>query len=128
MSKDGSNKGTAPRIMETTERQTVQAKYNFTSQEKKEIADKMAQRQIDLVERNDERKTVMASFNDKIKSINLDISKLSRGYRDGWEYRDYECTVIYDYNKKEKSYKDVKTGEVVDKMPFVPGDEQKRFL
>lgn len=127
MSKDGS-RSVVQKTVETTERQTVQARYNFTTSEKSEIAGKLAQRQIDLVEREDEKKTVMASFNDRIKSIKLDISKLSRGYRDGWEYRDYECTVVYNYTKKEKAYKDVRTGEVVDTAPFAPGDEQKRFL
>lgn len=113
--------------VETTERQTIQAKYHFKGTEKAEIANKLAQRQIDLVEREDEKKTVMASFTDKIKSIKLDISKLSRGYRDGWEYRDFECAVVYDHKKREKHFKDVQTGNVVDTVPFAPGDEQRRF-
>lgn len=113
--------------VETTERVTIQAKHIYTESEKREIAGKMAQRQIELVEKNDEKKTVMASFADALKRINLDISKLSRGYRDGWDFRDYECVVVYDYANREKLYKDAYTGEIRDRRPFAPGDEQRKI-
>lgn len=114
-------------IVETTERKTIQAKHTFTAEEKRELADKMAQRQTELVEKNQEKKTVMSGFKDTIARINLDISKLSRGYRDGWEYRDFEVIVCYDYFRKEKIYKDVSTGLEVDRQPFAPGDEQRKI-
>lgn len=115
------------KIQETEERQTINAKYDFTPQERKIMADKLAQRQIELIEAGDEKKTAVATFADRIKRIQLDISKLSRGYRDGWEFRDHEVTVVFDYGKKEKRYRDVNTKKIVHSVPFGPGDEQRRF-
>lgn len=117
-----------PNVVETEERRTIQTKYIFTAQEKSDLASKMAQRQLELVEKTDERKTVMAGFNDTIKRINLDISKLSRAYRDGWEFREVECTVVYDYKKREKKFKDIYTKKIVDTQPFNPDDDQRKFI
>jgi hypothetical protein len=120
-------KRSAADVVETTERSIIQAKYQFSDQEKTEIAAKLAQRQIELVEKQDEKKTVLASFTDALKRISLDISKLSRGYRDGWEYREYECVISYDYTAREKIYKEAMTGEVKERKPFGPGDDQRRI-
>lgn len=115
-------------VFETTEKRVVQAKYHFTDSEKKEMAEKMAQRQQELIEKEDEKKTVMATFTDALKRIKLDISKLSRGYRDGWEHRDYNCVVMYDYKKREVQYKEMATGNIVSSHPFAPGDDQRRWI
>lgn len=117
----------AKQTLETTERRHVQAKYEFTVSEKADVAAKLAQRQIELVEKDDEKKTVMAGFTDHLKRIKLDIGKLSRSYRDGWEYREYEVTIVMDYKKREKCFRDVISGKIVDRQPFAPGDEQLRF-
>lgn len=109
------------------ETRLVQAKYKFTEPEKREIAEKLAQRQMDLNIADDERKSIMASANDKVKRIKLDIQTLSRNYRDGYELRSFECNVIMDYKKREKIFKDAKTGDMVDRQPFGPGDEQRSF-
>lgn len=117
-----------PGVVQTEERRTIQAKYAFTPKEMSDMASKMAQRQLELTEKEDEKKTVMASFTDAVKSIKLNISKLSRGYRDGWEFRDYECVVVYDYKRREKKFRDVHTKKIVDSKPFAPGDEQRKFI
>lgn len=115
-------------VFRTNEKRVVQAKYLFTPEEKVEMAGKMSQRQLELVEKEDEKKTVMAGFADQLKRIKLDISKLSRGYRDGYEHRDFNVTPIYDYKAREIRYEDIGTGKVVLTEPFAPGDDQRRFL
>lgn len=113
--------------MSDNKQMTIQAKYVFTKEEKTEIATKLAQRQGERTDAELEKRTVLASFQDKIKRIILDIERLSRGYRDGYEYRQFEVYEILDYKKREKLYKSVIDGTVVDRKPFAPGDEQRKF-
>lgn len=115
-------------IFESKEKLTIQARHALSDEEKAGMADKMVSRQNELIEREEEKKTVMAGYTEKIKVIKLDISKLSRGYRDGYEMRDFEVIVIYDYKNAEKQFKDHKTGVIVDKAPFSPEDYQRRFI
>lgn len=114
--------------VEMPDQQTITAKYKFSEKEKVELADKLAQRQIEFTAAKEEKKAAMASFSDKVERINLDIQKFSRAYKDGYEHRDYNVKVIYDYKKREKRFKDVETKKIVEVLPFAPGDEQRRFV
>ncbi len=105
-------------------REIVQAKYSFTKNEMKDIAEKMAERQGDLNIAENEKKSVLSQFKDKIDRVKLDIQVLSRNYRDGYEHRDYECNVVKDFKRKEVVFKDVHTGKVVLRKQFGPGDAQ----
>lgn len=105
----------------------IEAKYEFTMDEKAEIASRLAQKQIELQEADEQRKSILAGVNDKIKRTKLDITRLSRQYRDGYEFRETECNVFYDFEKKEKTYRSKEDGTVIDRRPFGPGDEQRRF-
>ena len=109
-------------------KKVVQAKYSFNDGEKAEMAAKMAQRQQALIEKDEERKTVMKGFADQLQRLRLDISKLSRGYRDGWEHRDFNTIPVYDYKAREIRFEEVETGKVVLTQPFAPSDEQRRFI
>lgn len=117
-----------PNVVETKERRQVSVRYDFTPAELAEIANRLTGRLCDLAQIEDEKKSVMASFTDRIKAAKLEVSKLSRNHRDGFEHRDHECFVIYDYRKKEVRFRDSATKKIVDRRPFGPGDEQRRFL
>ena len=83
---------------------------------------------IELVEVEDEKKSVMASFTDRIKAKKIDINRFSRQVRDGWENRDHQTTLILDFKKREKLYRDVESKMIVKAESFGPGDDQRRFL
>lgn len=117
-----------PNVVETEERRTVAVRYDFTDAERKKIGQDLAQRQIELVEVEDEKKAVMASFTDRIKAKKIDINRFSRQVRDGWENRDHNTTLVLDFKKHEKRYRDVETKQIVKTEAFGPGDEQRRFV
>jgi hypothetical protein len=117
-----------PNVVETDERRTVAVKYNFTPAEISKIGQDLAQRQIELVEVEDEKKSVMASFTDRVKAKKIDIGRFSRQVRDGWENRDHQCVLILDFKKREKRYRDVESKKIVKIESFGPGDDQRRFL
>lgn len=116
-----------PNVVNTNEEYTIQARYHFTELEKKRMANQLAELQIQLAEHEEQKKAAMASFKDRIETVRLQLSQISRGYRDGYELRDHRVSVTYDYKKREKRYLEVGTKKVVDRKPFVPGDEQRKF-
>lgn len=114
-------------VVTTDEKATVQAKYEFTEKELKDIAKELAESHSDLGMAEEEKKAAVSNFKDKVDRIKLRITTLSRHYRDGFEMRDHNCIVIYDYKKREKRFKSVDTKKIVEVRPFAPGDEQRRF-
>ena len=117
-----------PAVVETNERRVVNVRYDFHSDELRDIAKRLTGRLCDLTTVEEEKKSVMATYTDKIKAAKLEIGKLSRNHRDGYEHRDHEAFVVYDYRKKEVRFRDHITKKIIDKKPFGPGDEQRRFL
>lgn len=117
-----------PNVVETDEKRTVAVRYDFNEAEIRAISQQLAQRQIELVEVEDEKKSVMASFTDRVKAKKIDIGKFSRQVRDGWENRDHNCILILDFKKREKRYKDAGTKKIVKVEAFGPGDDQRRFI
>lgn len=117
-----------PNVVTTADHRVIQSKYVYKPEERADVAGKLAQRQIELVEAEEEKKSVVARYADKVKAVKLEVNTLSRKYRDGWEYRDHDCVVIYDYKKRVIIFKDVNTKKIIDNKPFGPGDDQRRFL
>lgn len=116
-----------PSVVHTTERRVINARHDLSKPELDMIAERLTSRLCDLSTVEDEKKSVMANYTDKIKAAKLDISKLSRTHRDGYELREHECFVVYDYKKKEKRFKDVNSKKVIEVQSFGPGDEQRRM-
>lgn len=114
-------------VVETSERRVIQSKHEFTTQEKQAVATRLTDRLCDLTQVEEEKKSVMANYTDKIKAHKLEISKLARQHRDGYELVDTECIVIYDYKKREIRFKNVNTQEIIEVKPFGPGDDQRRM-
>jgi len=128
MGKIKEKKKKLPNIVETDEHRVVQVRYDFTKPELEKIGQDLAQRQIDLVEIEDEKKAVVASFSERIKAKKIDINRFSRQMHDGWEKRDHNCTLVLDFKKREKRWKNVDTKKIVKVEAFGPGDDQRRFL
>lgn len=72
-------------------------KYDFTDEEKKEIAEELAikTQQLDALE--DEKKAVMSSYKEQIERLQSDVKGAATRYKDGYEMRDIECEVIRDF-------------------------------
>ena len=111
------------------QRNTVieRGKYRFSDKEKGEIANDLAQKQIDMKIVEDEKKSIMASYMDQLKRFLWDINRMSRDVVDGFEMRDFECIIEKDYKAHLKQYKDIHTGKIVAERPLDPSDYQQEF-
>lgn len=116
-----------PSVVETSERRVIQDKHVFTEEEKQVVAKRLTDRLCDLTQVEEEKKSVMANYTDKVKAHKLEIGKLARQHRDGYELVDCDCVVIYDYKKREVRFKNVNTKKIVETRPFGPGDDQRRL-
>ena len=79
-------------------------KYEFTTEEKRDIAETLAIKTKDLEKAEDEKKSVMSAFKEKIDKIALDVKSSARKYTDGYEMRDIECVVERDFASGEVRY------------------------
>ena len=105
----------------------IRAKYRFTEQEKVEIAQRLAHKNLEQREVDEERKSMMSNFKDKIDAIKAEISQLSNNLSTGTDYREFTCTVKMDFKKKVKRFRDVYSHKIVDVRPLDPGDYQMRL-
>lgn len=108
---------------------TVRAigKYKFSDGEKAQMSKEFCTKQIDKEILESEKKSTMANYKDRIDKIQLDIRKLSRCVYDGYEMREFVCTVERDFEDHLKRFKDVHTGEIVDERPLDPSDYQQKM-
>lgn len=111
----------APKKPETV---GVMGKYTFTDKEKADMSKEMCKKSIDKSLMEDEKKSVMAGYKDKIDGLGLSIKKLSRNVYDGFEFREFQCTVEKDFVTKIKKFRDVDTKEIVSESPLSPMDYQ----
>lgn len=102
----------------------ISARYEFTDEEKRAIAQELARRNIDKAQVEDEKKSVMSDFKDRLDRINMDVNKASRQLVDGFEYRDFSCYIVKHFKLGIKRYHDKNTDKVVDEKPLDPSDYQ----
>lgn len=102
-------------------------RYVFSEKEKKDIALKLANRQMDKGIVEDEKRSVVSEFKERIDRIVMDINKLSRCLIDGYEYREFECHVDIDWAKNMKFFVAVETGKIVAERALDPSDYQLKL-
>jgi hypothetical protein len=102
-------------------------RYDFTREEKEEMALELAEQLSVLVRRQDNKKRVMKSLDSDIAETNLSISKLGRLVKDGYEHRNILCEVLFDYPNREKVFTRLDTQEVVKRSTMSPEELQRVF-
>ncbi len=105
----------------------VKGQYFFTDEEKANMANLLAQKQLDKRIVEDERKSVMSDFKDRIDRFVWEINRLSRGVVDGFEMRDFECRIFKDFGAHVKIYYDIHSNREIARRPLDPSDYQKTF-
>lgn len=97
-------------------------RYDFTDDEKKELASEMAQAITDLNTAENDKKAVMSDYKSKIDAFSAKASNIAGKLQSGWEMRNIDCRVEKDYRKRiAKIYRE-DTGEFV-KERRIPDDE-----
>lgn len=111
--------------MQTT---TEWLKYEFSEDELKEFAKKLAYETRELMENEETKKSVMSDFKSKIESSKEKISKLSNLINNGYEYRNIDCEV--QLNSPEDGQKTIirkDTGEVVKSLSMTEEEKQEKL-
>ena len=115
--------------MAKTEKETfeVMGDYVFTEVEKKQIAQDLANKSLEIQALEDEKKAVMSSFKAKIDAatatVNLSATHLSRGRMQKF----YKCTLEFDRAKKLRLWKEVENGTVIKTEPMQSQDFQLKL-
>jgi hypothetical protein len=91
-------------MTEKVEYEKKWCKYEFNSDELKDIAGNLAIKTQQLQEVEAEKKAVTSAYNERIKRVQGEIIKSASLYKDRYEMRDIECIVERDFETGEIRY------------------------
>lgn len=119
----------------TTEKKNIKqvtvlakGKYEFSNIEKQKMGQELALKYKDKQSIQDEFQSVKSQFKDRQDRVELNINTLSRNINDGYELRDFECTMEKDFDAHLKRFRDVRTKKIISEVPLDPSDYQGRFV
>lgn len=92
-----------------------QGRYDFNDEEKRSIAVKLSEAVRKHDEIDAEKKASAKQFTLRIEENDKAIRDLAHLYKQGHEYRDYECEVVFDYEHGEKRYVRIDDGAVLER-------------
>ncbi len=96
------------------EEKTIQyLKYQFTKEEKADLADSLARGIGELEQKTLQKKDVVKAIDADIAKLESSVSLSATKVKDGYEYRNIDCIIAYDYEAKTKTITRIDTGEIV---------------
>jgi len=99
-------------------------KYEFTEEEKRDIASEMARKVNELAQAEAEKKAVNSQIKSKLDALTASIQEASHRYSNGYEMRNIKCRIIPDWIRKIWEYFREDTGEFAFSKPIDPSDYQ----
>ncbi len=103
-------------------------KYQFSSDELRELGSQLADATIELRQIEEDKKRVTSDFTAKITTKDLDISQLSTRLQSGYEFRFMECTVRFHEPKEgQATVARDDTGETVEVRDMTPAEMQEQL-
>lgn len=99
-------------------------KYEFSDEEKNELAKEMAEANEREQGLEREKTEVVAELKGRIEAAKAERLKCAGLYRTGYEYRNIECDVRYDYDKCTVEYWRTDTGELAKTRKMTPEEKQ----
>lgn len=117
MSKKPAKKNKYPEVHET-----IEAKHEFTSDEKIGLLDSLSHAHQELSGIKDQAKHSAADYKNRAKAVENRISDLSNKATSGYELRPVECRVDFDPKKGVKHYLNRKTKEKIETRDMQPSD------
>lgn len=88
-------------------------KYTFDELEKKEIAENLAIQTRNLDGILDAKKSAAAPFKSEEEAVKMEINTAARKYSDGYEMRNIECKVLFNYDSSSVTYVRIDNHEIV---------------
>ena len=105
-------------------RETLYLRHDFTADEKLTMGSDLAGAYNRLQEIEEEESAIKAQIKERKAQVELKVGSLSRNLANGWEMRNVECTLKYDFpNVGEVTYLDG-TGKEVKARPMTETERQ----
>lgn len=101
--------------------------YRFSEQEKREIANELANAVADMKALEDKLKAAQTQIKAEISGKQGLINLKAENLRSGFEMRSIECEKVYDYEANEVRWVRCDTGEVAHRRRM-DADERQRSL
>jgi len=114
-------------MSEKVEYEKKWCKYEFNSDELKDIAENLAIKTQQLQEVEAEKKAVTSAYNERIQRVQGEIIKSASLYKDRYEMRDIECTVERDFESGEIRYVRTDNYQVASRDKMTMAERQKRI-
>lgn len=105
----------------------ISARHDFTDAEKLELAKHLAGLTEQKTRTEEEKKSVVAEWATKIKSIQTSISGTSAKITSGFEMRDTDCEVHFDWKKSTKTYIRVTDRKEIETRPITDPERQQHL-
>jgi hypothetical protein len=108
----------------TVKKEKRLCRYEFSKEEKTDIANDLANSVADLQRMDDNKKSVMSQIKSEMDAKQSAINLAAERHRSGFEMRDLECEVVYAYVDDVVRWIRTDTGEVAHERKMRPDERQ----
>lgn len=112
----------------TIKLETIQARHDFTEAEKSELGLKLAGLTQEKTRVEEEKKVAMSQWTTRIKGIQNDIAANSGKISSGFEMRDTECEVHFDWKAGKKTYVRKSDGKEIETRKIEEPERQQHLF
>ena len=114
--------------MKEREKAQVFGKYEFKDFELKAIAKNMANAVSDIETLTDRLKSVKSQIKAEIDEATAVMNSCAKKLQTGYEMRDLDCEVVYDFKGGQVLYISEETGETVKSRKMTDEDRQQELM
>lgn len=108
--------------------ETIPARHEFTETERSELGSKLAGLTQEKTRVEEEKKVAMSQWTTRIKGIQNDISSVSGKISNGFEMRDTECEVHFDWKAGKKTYVRKDDGKEIETRRIEEHERQQKLF
>jgi len=102
-------------------------KYTFTREEKEKLSDELARDVNELKQKQLHKKEMVKSLDSGIAALETEISRLATHVKDGYEFRDIECEMVFDFGSRMKIVTRLDENIEVERNPMTAEELQKKL-
>lgn len=102
-------------------------RYNFTREELEDLATELARSLTEVNREKLHKKDVVKSLDSDISKLETKIAELAEKRNSGYEYRNIDCEVRYDYEVRMKTTVRLDTGEIIKTIPMTADELQQEL-
>jgi hypothetical protein len=101
--------------------------YVFSVEEKRQLAQSLANKNIEIQGLGDEKTAVMSQFKAKIDQATAEVNLLATHLSTGKKQKTYRCWLDFDETRKLRIWREEKTDKVIKEEPMQAQDFQLKF-